>query len=363
MRLRVVRRTDIPRSLRYLTPLASILFALGVGAFLILVTGNDPLLVYRTIFEGTLSSNYNMAETIVKAIPLMIAGLAVSLAFRMKLWNIGVEGQMYMGACASAGLALFYPELPRAILLPGMLLVGFVAGGLWALLAALPKAYLNISEVITTLMLNNVAVLWVGYLVYGPWRDPKGMSFPLSARFVEAAQLPTFGATRVHAGLVMAVLIAAVLAFTLWRTRWGHEVRVIGESPDAARYAGMSVFRNILVVMFVSGGIAGLAGMAEVSGVIHKLQPEISQGYGYTAIVIACLARLNPWAILLDSLLFAVILVGGYSVQAAGVSASVSGMLQGVILFSVLISDFFLTYEVLRVRAPNAKAPTAVLAE
>jgi len=276
----------------------------------------------------------------------MIAGLAVSLSFRMKLWNIGAEGQMYMGAFAASGLALFFPGLPKVVMLPGMFCLGFLAGGLWSLLAALPKAYLNINEVITTLMLNNVAVLWVGYLVYGPWRDPRGMNFPLSARFVDAGQLPTFGGTRVHTGLVVAVLVAAILAFTLWRTRWGYEIRVIGESANAAHYAGMDVLRNTLLVMFISGGIAGLAGMAEVSGVIHRLQPEVSQGYGYTAIVIACLARLNPWAVLMTSLLFAVLLVGGYSVQAAGVSASVAGMLQGVILFSVQVSDFFLTHEI-----------------
>ena len=346
IKVQTIRRVGIHKWLSYLSPIASIILALSAGAILILLTGNDPVFIYRAIFGATFSSKYNFTETIVKAIPLMISGLAVSLAFRMRLWNIGVEGQFYMGAISASGLALFFPNLPITIMLPGMFLAGFLAGGMWGLLAALPKALLNINEVITTLMLNNIAVLFAGYLVYGPWGNPEGFNFPLSARFIDAAQLPTIAGTRVHSGLLIAIIIAFLLLIILRRTRWGYEIRVIGSSSNAARFAGMPVLRNILLVMFLSGGIAGIAGMTEVSGVIHRLQPDISQGYGFTAIVIASLAHLHPVGILLVSFLFGMLLVGSYAVQAVGVSAAIAGMLQGAILFSVLVSDFFLNYKI-----------------
>ena len=278
----------------------------------------------------------------------------------MLLWNIGAEGQLHMGAFAASWLALSYPHLPAAIMLPGMFLLGFLAGGLWGLLPAIPRAYLGTNEVITTLMLNYVAILWVAFLVTGPWRDPQGLRFPLSAPFSDAACLPTFLHTRVHLGLLLGILAAAALSVLLWRTRWGYEVRVIGESAAAARYAGMNVTRNILLVMFLSGGLAGIAGMSEVSGVIHRLQLHISPGYGYSAIIVAWLARLNPWAMILVSILFGALLVGGYAVQTVGLPAAVASMLQGVILFFVLGSDFFAHYRIclqrLSVRSGHAQA-------
>ncbi|MBC7324519.1 MAG: ABC transporter permease, partial [Moorella sp. (in: Bacteria)] len=298
---------------------------LGVGAIFLVATGYNPLKVYHDMLNGVVGSKYGLSETVVKAIPLMLAGLGVSVAFRMLLWNIGAEGQFYMGAFGASFVALYFPHLPPYVMLPAMFFAGIIMGGLWALLPALPRAKWGVNEVITTLMLNYVAVLWVDYLVYGPWKDPKGFNFPLTAPFSKAATLPALAGTRVHLGLIFALLAAVLLAVILWRTRWGYEIRVIGESPRAARYAGIKIERNIILVMMLSGALAGLAGMSEVAGITHRLQHGISPGYGYTAIIIAWLAKLHPAAIILVSILFGGLIVGGYSVQTSGVpSATVS---------------------------------------
>lgn len=353
MGLRLERRADVPRVLVWTTPLASVLLALLAGALFLRLTGSDPAEVYGMMLRGAFGSRYGATETMVKAIPLMLCGLGVGIAFRMLLWNIGAEGQLYMGAFAATWVCMTFPGWPPYLLLPAMVAAGCLAGGLWALLPALPRAYLRTNEVITTLMLNYVAILWVSYLVHGPWRDPAGLNFPLTRPFPRAAWLPTFPGTRVHVGLIMAVVAAAVLSLVLWRTRWGYEVRVIGESARAARYAGMNVERNILLVMFLSGALAGLAGMCEVSGVIHRLQHQISPGYGYSAIIVAWLARLNPWAVLVVAVLFGALLVGGYAVQLAGIPAAVAYMLQGAILFFVLAGDFFTRYRICLVVPPR----------
>ncbi len=329
-----------------LIPITSVFLALVMGGIFLLLTGRDPVAVYQAMLTGAFGSGYGLSETVVKAIPLILAGLGVSLAFRMQLWNIGAEGQLYMGAFGAGWVALSFPDAPAWVLLPAMLLAGAVAGGIWGLLPAIPRAYLKVNETITTLMMNYVAIFWVNYLVYGPWKDPNGYNFPLSAPFSEAAVLPSFFNTRVHFGLVIGLVAAVVIYIMLRRTKWGFEVRVIGESPNAARYAGMSMVKNILLVMFLSGGLAGIAGMSEVSGVIQRMQPEISAGYGYTAIIIAWLSKLNPWAIILVSFLFGGLQVGGYSIQSSGVPAAIVAMLQGLILFFVLGGEILNRYAI-----------------
>lgn len=329
-----------------LIPLLSVLLALVTGGVFLLLTGSSPLEVYRGMLAGAFGSVYGLSETVVKAIPLILAGLGVSLAFRMQLWNIGAEGQLYMGAFAAGWVALTFPNAPKLVLLPAMFGAGFLAGGLWGLLPAIPRAFMKVNETITTLMLNYVAILWVNYLVYGPWKDPNGYNFPLSAPFTDAAILPALGNSRVHFGLVIGLVAALVVYIAVRRTKWGFEVRVIGESPKAARYAGMNIVKNILLVMFLSGGLAGLAGMAEVSGVIQRVTPEISSGYGYTAIIIAWLSKLNPWAIILVSFLFGGLQVGGYTIQSAEVPAAIVYMLQGSILFFVLGGEILNRYAI-----------------
>lgn len=342
--IRLEKRMTVSPWATVLVPTVSIILALLFGGLFLVFTGHNPLEVYRLMFSGAFGSAYGLSETVVKATPLILTGLAVAIAFRMLLWNIGAEGQLYMGAFAASWVALTFPDLPAFIMLPAMFVAGFLGGALWGLLPAIPRALMGVNETITTLMLNYVAILWVDYLVYGPWKDPNGFNFPLTAPFTEAATLPTFGGTRVHMGLIFALVAVIVLYVILKYTAWGYEIRVIGESQVAARYAGMNIMRNILLVMFLSGGLAGIAGMAEVAGITQRLQHGISPGYGYTAIIIAWLSKLNPWAIILVSFLLGGLLVGGYTIQTAGIPAATASMLQGAILFFVLGGEIFTRY-------------------
>ncbi len=338
------KRQTLSKWFNILLPFASIGFALFIGAIFLLFNGHSPVAVYGMMIKGSLGSNYGLGETVVKAIPLILTSLGVAVAFRMLMWNIGAEGQFYMGTFAATAVALNFPDAPAHILLPTMMIAGFIGGALWALVAAIPKAILGVNEVIVTLMLNYIAILWIDYLVFGPWRDPNSFGFPLSARFTEGAILPSLGNSRIHLGLVFALVAAILVYYIIQRTKWGYEIRVIGESQQAAKYAGMNIFRNILLVMAVSGGLAGLAGMAEVSGVAHRLQRGLSPGYGYTAIIIAWLARLHPAGIVVVSFFFAALLVGGFSMQISGIPMALVSMIQGFILFSVLGFQFFAKY-------------------
>ncbi len=355
--LHLEKRLTPSRTAAFLVPIASIVLALLVAGALLWMVGAHPWETYKAMAEGAFGGRYNISETLVKAIPLMLTGLGVAVAFRMQFWNIGAEGQLVMGGFAAAGVALFLPEhipgLPDWSLLPLMFLASFAVGALWGLGPALLKAYLGVNEIITTLMLNYVAILWVEYLYVGPWKDPQGFGFPGTAQFPQAAWLPRITG-RVHLGLVIAILAAAGLWLALSHTKWGYEVRVIGENPRAARYAGISLARNILLVMILSGGLAGLAGFGEVAGISHRLQKGLSVGYGYTAIIVAWLAKLNPWGVLLVAVLLAGLLVGGDQLQITmGLPAAVALVLQGLILFFVLGGNIFIQYRLRVVRTPR----------
>ena len=327
MAIKFEKRLNPSIAMNVAVPLLSLVAALAVGALFLTLTGRDPVEVYEAMFKGALGSRYGLSETVVKAIPLMLCALGISAAFRMQLWNIGAEGQFYMGAFAASWLPLTFPELPAVLMLPGMMLLGAAAGGLWGLAPAVLRARWKVNEIITTLMFNYVAILWVDYLVYGPWKDPKGFNFPLSAKFPAAAALPTFGDSRIHMGLFIALLLAVFFWIIFEKSRWGYEIKVIGSSESAARYAGMNISRNIFQVMILSGAVCGLAGMTEVSGIVGRLQPGLSPGYGYTAIIVAWISKLHPAAILVVSVLFGGLQVGGFFVQTMGVPASVSSML------------------------------------
>lgn len=351
---RLEKRSNVSQQMMILVPLVSIVVGLAFAGIFIALTGKNPLMVYELMLEGAFGSFYGLSETIVKAIPLILASLAVALAFRMQLWNIGAEGQLYMGAFGATWVALNFPQWPATMLLPAMAAAGFVCGGFWGLLPAIPRAYFKVNETITTLLMNYIGILWVDYLVYGPWKDPKGLGFPITAPFSEGAILPAFGVTRIHMGLLFALAAALILYIALRYTRWGFEIRVSGESPSAARYAGMNHVKNILMVMFISGGLAGLAGMTEVSGITQRLQHSLSPGYGYSAIIIAWLARLHPAAIIVVSVVFGALLVGGFSIQTSGFPAATVSMLQGAILFFVVGGELFIHYRLKRVHKGGA---------
>jgi ABC-type uncharacterized transport system permease subunit len=325
---------------------SSLLLGMGGGAVVLVLTGVDPIRTYTQVVLDTFGGVYAFSETLVKATPLLLAALGVMLAFRMQLWNIGAEGQFYMGAFLASAIAYAWPDWPPVLLLAAMVLAGMAGGALWAFLPALWRAFLSVNEIITTLMLNYIAILWVDYLVYGPWKDPKGFGFPLTAPFGPNAQLPQFFGTRVHLGLALGLVAAGAVWLILKRSRWGYEIRVIGENSRAARYAGMGIGTNIVAVMLLSGALAGMAGMAEVAGVNHRLQHGLSPGYGYTAIIVAWLSRLNPFAGIAVSVLLGALLAGGYSMQRMGMPIATVNMIQGLILFFVLGGELVARYRV-----------------
>jgi ABC-type uncharacterized transport system permease subunit len=312
------RRLRPSRAAALLVPAVSVFLALLVGSALLFSQGVDPLETYAAMFRGAFGTSYARSETLVKAIPLMLTGLAVSIAFRMLFWNIGAEGQLVMGAVATAWVPLFLladSGLPPSVLLVLMASAAFAAGAVWGLIPAALKAFLRVNEIITTLMLNYVAILFLDYLYTGPWKDKAGFGFPGTASFRDIAALPRLpdglGAGRVHLGLLIAIVAGVLLWIVLARTTWGYEIRVIGENPEAARYAGISLVRNILLVVLLSGGLAGLAGFGQVAGIAHRLQKGISVGDGFTAIIVAWLAKLHPLAVLLVAGLMAALSVGG----------------------------------------------------
>ncbi|MGB3903483.1 MAG: ABC transporter permease [Anaerolineae bacterium] len=388
----------MPRWLPYAVPILSLGIALVLGMVPMLMQGINPLAGYRDMVMLAFGSAYGISETIMKAIPLMLAGLGVALAFRMLVWNIGAEGQLYMGAFLSCLVAYTWPDAPAWILLPAMIAAGFLGGALWGAIPGALKAFLGVNEIITSLMLNYIAIQWINYLVVGPWQDPTSLGFPRTTRLSASATLPTIttawylptlaflfvggvavvywivrrlrdrrerlklavgallvgalslGAIyfldgrRVHLGFVLSLLAAAVLAVLLGRTRWGYEVRVIGESARAARYAGMSLTRNIVLVMMISGGMAGLAGMSEISGNLHLIKRMFSPGYGYTAIIVAWLAKLNPWGVIVVSLLLGALYRGSDAIP--GAPKALGMMLQAVIFFVLIGGEVLIRYRI-----------------
>ncbi len=344
-KIRFEKRLETPLIVNIIVPIAGVILALIFCSVFLLAIKQNPINIYVMMISGAFGSLYGLSETLVKAIPLILASLGVSMAFRMLLWNIGAEGQIYMGAFAASIVPMFAPNLPFYIMLPAMFIMAAIAGGIWCLLAAIPKALWNVNETIITLMLNYIAIYWVDYLVFGPWKDPEGFNFPLTKIFSQGSWYRTFANTRIHTGIFVAIIIALILYFVMQKTRWGFEIKVIGESPKASQYAGMNIKKNILIVMFLSGALAGIAGMGEVAGVNHRLIHGISTDYGYTAIIIAWLSRLNPITIIFVSFLLGGLLVGGYSVQMAGLSSSTALMIQGAILFFILAGEFLTRYK------------------
>jgi len=330
--------------------LASLLTALVLGGALMTALGVNPLKAYAEIVRGSLGSGYGFSETVVKAIPLTLTGLACLLAFKMLIWNIGAEGQLVMGALAATAAVRYFPSENAALMFCVMFAASAAAGGLWAAIPGFLRGRWNVNEIIATLMLNYVALNFMDFLLYGAWKDPMSMGFPMTAPFHDAARLWSFGSTRVHGGLISALALTVLSWVVLSRTQWGFEIRVIGENRRAAHYAGIGIMKNILIVMFVSGAIAGLAGMGEVAGLQGRLSRGFAVGYGFTGIIVAWLSRLNPLAVPLVAFLMGVLLVGGDTLQVImRLPLSSVQVLQGVILFCVLGGEVFSQYRPVKI--------------
>ena len=350
--VRLEPRVEAPRWLSPLATVAAVVVALVISGIIIAIVGGDPIRSYLHILNAAFGSIGVISDTLVKATPLLLTGLACALAFRMRLWNIGAEGQFLLGAWGASAVVLA-PLLPAGtpaiIVIPAMMLAGAAAGAIWGLIPGVLKARLGVNEIITTLMLNYVALFWIQFWVFGPWSEggfQQTRPFPPEAllpRLTDfSSSVPAFAGLTVHLGLVFGVVAAGIVWVVLERTRWGYEIRLIGDSPKAARYAGIDIKRNIIVVFAISGALAGLAGMSEVSGVVHKLQDRISPGYGFTAIIIAYLARFDPLKVIVAAVLFGALILAGREIQPSGVPA----MIQGIILFSLIVAEVFVRYRV-----------------
>jgi ABC-type uncharacterized transport system permease subunit len=350
--IRLEPRAVVPRWLSPLATVAAVAIALVISGVIIAAVGGDPVRSYLHILNAAFGSVGVMSDTLVKATPLLLTGLACALAFRMRLWNIGAEGQFLLGAWGASAVVLapiLPPGTPAIVVIPAMMVAGAVAGAVWGLIPGLLRGLLGVNEIITTLMLNYVALFWIQFWVFGPWSEggfQQTRPFPPEAwlpRLTDlSSSVPAFAGLTVHLGLVFGLVAAGILWVVLERSRWGYEIRLVGDSPRAARYAGIDIARNVIVVFAISGALAGLAGMSEVSGVVHKLQDRISPGYGFTAIIIAYLARFDPLKVIVASVLFGALILAGREIQPSGVPA----MIQGVILFSLIVAEVFVRYRV-----------------
>jgi simple sugar transport system permease protein len=353
MTIRAIKKSEPSRLKAATIRIGAIILALITSSIFILLLDLNPANVYMKMVQGAFGTAYRARETIIKAIPLVITSLGIAIAFRMQFWNIGGEGQIAMGAFAASFVALNMSDMSKPILLLLMILAAMLVGGLWALIPAFFKAQWGTNETIVTLMMNYIGLKWIMYLQYGPWRDPNSLGFPKIANFTENAILPKL--MGVHIGWIFALLLVAAVYIFLNHTKKGYEIAVIGESINTARYAGINIKRTILIAILLSGGLCGLVGMIQASGVNSTLSVEVTGGVGYTAIITAWLASLSAPVILVVSILFAALLEGGSYIQTVfGIPESAALILQGIILFFVLGSEFFVQYKFILVKNQNS---------
>jgi ABC-type uncharacterized transport system permease subunit len=348
MSLKIEARPQISRKLLYVTPLLAVALTVVAGFFIFLIMGFDPFLSLYHFFVSPLTSLYGVSELGVKAAPLIIIGVGLAIGFRANVWNIGAEGQLTIGAIAGGGIALAFWGEAGVWILPVMCLAGLLGGMAYAAIPAFLKTRLGVNEILTSLMLTYVATLLLSMLVYGPWKDPEGFGFPQSRLFTDSALLPIIlEGTRLHLGVAVAVLVAIAAWIIMTRTIIGFEIRVVGQAPAAAAYAGFDRNRMIWLCLLTSGALAGLAGLFETAGPIGQLIPILTPGYGFTAIIVAFLGRLHPLGIIASGLLMALSYIGGENAQVeVGLPQAVTGVFQGLLLFFLLASDFLTKYRV-----------------
>ncbi|MEW6621522.1 MAG: ABC transporter permease [Bacillota bacterium] len=320
-----------------LIPLISIVLSILIGGLIIMGMGINPILAYTSLLEGAIGSKNAIAETLVKTTPLILTGLCFAFAFRCGLINIGAEGQLYMGAFLSVVAGIYLVGLPGYIHIPLALFAGFLGGGLWGLLTGWLKVRFGANEIITTVMFNYLAIYWVSFLVSGPLKEPPG-NFPHSAQVALTAQLPRIlEGTRLHLGLLVALLAVLLYYIFLWRTSRGYEVRVVGQNLNAAKYAGMTPEINIMLIMFIAGGMGGLAGANEILGIQKRLLETLSPGYGFDGIAVALLGLNSPIGIVLGAVLFGMLRSGGNMMQmSAGVPIAIIYVVQAMVIIFVV---------------------------
>jgi len=329
-------------------PFAAMAATLALTALLVLASGASPLSVFYLVAKGAAGSQFALLETFTRATPLIFTGLAAAVAFRAKLWNIGGEAQLYMGAVATVAVGTGALPLPGPILLPAMMLAAALAGALTLLGPALLKTRFGVDEVVTTLLLNFVVLLFVSMLLEGPLKDPMGLGWPQSPRVIPEGQLPKLAqGKRLHFGFLIAVAAACAVWFVNTRTALGYEMRAVGHNPEAARFAGIGVNRVMVKTALVSGGLAGFAGMSEVAGLKGNLTLDLSPGFGYTGIVVAMLAVLNPLGVVVAAVFVAAVFVGADAMsRSAGVPSYIAQVMVALSLLCMVTAMMFTRYRI-----------------
>ena len=359
----IERSLVTPRWQRVALPIVSLVMASIIAGIVLAVSGHDPIGTYQQIYAASFTSDGALTATFIYATPLLFTGLAVAIAFRMHVWNIGGEGQLYMGAVGASGVGLLFGGWPLPILIVMMALGGALAGLAWALIPGLLRAYLRTNEILVSLMLNYVAGLFMYYLIYDStsfWRDltsPSALVFPQGKDLLPSSNWPgiVLGSFTLPFGFVLGAVLAVLLLALIRFTRFGFEMRVMGDSPAAANYAGMRTRRTIVAVMALSGALAGLAGASQIGDFGHVLDPRGLQqaGYGYTGIVVAALAMYNPLAVVIVSILIGALTNAGFALQGPTFPIGLVGTMEGIILFSVLGGEFLGRYRIRFGRAPE----------
>ena len=362
MRLELQKRAESSATFALISPFLALGLTLIAGGIMFSMLGHNPFRAMYIYFIEPLSETWSLHELAIKAAPLILIATGLALCFRSSNWNIGAEGQFTMGAVAGSMLPIIFPEQTGFWVLPAMLVCGIIGGALWGSIPAMLKNRFGANEILTSLMLVYVAGLFLDWIVRGPWRNPGGYNFPESRGFSPGQILPEIlDSGRAHYGALFA-LIGVILAwFLIARTIKGFEIQVVGEAPRAGRFAGFNTKKTTLFVFLVCGGFAGLAGICEVSGAIQQLRPVISPGYGFTAIIVAFLGRLNPLGIFAAGIILALSYLGGEAAQISlGVSNKVGNVFQGLLLFFVLACDTLIHY---RLKLVPTRDPVGVAQE
>ena len=354
IRLRLERRSETPHWLNLALPLAAILATLIICSGLVALAGSNVLAAYAQLFLTPFSTGFDLEQTAIKSAPLVLTGLAVAVAFRARFWNIGGEGQLYAGAMAAAFVGT-QTWLPATALWPLMIVCGALAGAAWALVPAILRTRFKVDDVVTTLLLNFVLLYGMSALLTGPWKNPRS-AYPTSPSIRLDAQFPILpGSSQLHLGVLIAVLAVPAVWFVMNRTTFGFAIKAVGENARAAAYAGIRTAWIILATAGLSGALAGLAGVGEVGGVHYQVMTDLSPGYGYTGIVVAMLARLNPMGVLPAAVFFAVVITGAEGMsRATGVPVFLADVIQGVSLLCMLTALLFTQYRLRLARSGHA---------
>ena len=351
MPFRLEKRPAPSRLMLYATPFGALVLTMIAGAIVFSLIGYDGIAAVQQIFITPLTSTFRWQDLAVKASPLIIIGVGLAIAYRANVWNIGAEGQYIVGGLAGTWVALATHGMTGIWILPAMVLAGMAGGMAYAAIPAFFKTRFNVNEILTSLMLTYASVQLVYYVVRGPWKDPMGMGFPQTRVFSEAARLPNMiPGTIVHWGVPVAIIVALVVWFVMSRSVFGYRIKVVGVAPKAARYAGFSTNATIWLALLASGGLAGLAGVLEVAGPFQRMAPGFPTNYGFTAIIVAFLARLHPIGVIFAAIVLAVTFVGGDLAQTTtGLPSAASGIFQAMLLFFLLAGDILVRYRVRRV--------------